>query len=50
MIVALSIRAEGGEQYAVGFCVAKVDLEQAAVRAVLNATNRFLEGLWMAAT
>lgn len=43
VIVALSLRANGDDQYAVGFCVAKEDLEQAAVRAVLNATNRFLQ-------
>ena len=46
IIVALSLRSDGDDQYAVGFCVVKEDLEQAAVRAVLNATNRFLQALF----
>ncbi len=46
IIVALSLSSDGDDQYAVGFCVAKEDLEQATVRAVLNATNRFLERLF----
>ncbi len=46
IIVALSLRSDGDDQYAVGFCVVKEDFELATVRAVLNATNRFLQALF----
>lgn len=42
VVVALSSRLEDHEQQLVGSCVIKEDLEHAAARAVLSATNRLL--------
>ncbi len=46
VVVALSIHDRDETLYSVGFCLVKQDLPQAAVKAVLNATNRFLQRLW----
>lgn len=42
VVVALSSRLDDHEQQLVGSCVIKEDLEHAAARAVLSATNRLL--------
>lgn len=45
-IVALSVSQAHTTSYAVGFCMVKTDVADAAVRAVLNGTNRFIQQLW----
>ncbi len=45
VIVALSVHFQGDWLYLVGFSLAEKDPPQAAVKAVLNSTNRFLERL-----
>ena len=47
VIVALSVHFQGDWLYLVGFSLAEKDPPQAAVKAVLNSTNRFLELLSM---
>jgi hypothetical protein len=42
VVVALALQHRGDTKYAVGFCMVKDDPADAAVRAVLNGTNRFL--------
>ncbi len=46
VIIALSVHFQDDWLYLVGFSLAKKDPPHAAVRAVLNSTNRFLERLW----
>jgi len=45
VIVALSIHHQDEPLYAVGFCLAEEEIPEAAVKSVLNATNRFLQRL-----
>ncbi len=42
VVVAIAARNRGMTRYSVGFCIIREDPAGAAVRAVLNGTNRFL--------
>ena len=46
VIIALSVHYQDDWQYLVGFSLAQEDPPHAAVRAVLNSTNRFFERFW----
>ncbi len=46
VIIALSVHYQNETQYLVGFSLAEEEPPQAAVRAVLNSTNRFFDRLW----
>lgn len=47
MITALSAIYHEEKRHLMGFCLVKEDLPHAVVRVALNATNRFVELIWL---
>lgn len=47
MIIALSPAYHEEKRHLMGFCLVKDDLPHAAVRVLLNATNRFVGLIWL---
>ncbi len=48
VVVALSVNYQSETQHVVGFSVVKAHAARAAVRAVLNGTNRCVQRIWLA--